>query len=318
MRRSSRYTVGFIAGAAFTLVLLFALARWVEGAAPEAGRWTAEILAKKREAAVQTNPRLLILAGSNALFGFSAQRITDEHGIPAVNLASNVGLGLPYLLDFARPFLRAGVIVVLPLEYRLYGPSRWGQTRFLHLLGYDPVYFRGLPLLDQLDVLTETGWGGWARIIKAKLLGDTRRNDGYQSSTLNDYGDETVNRVENRYPFASARLANAASSRERLVLDSEALALIEEFARYAAARNARVVVTFPNVLKGTVDFDLNRKFIDGLRDGLASRGIPLIGSPEANAFDLDLAFDTSAHPIRDGQNAATDRLMGDLKRAGLI
>ena len=312
-----RYFVGFALGIVLAFGSLYALAYCLEGTAPEAGRWTAEILAKKRAAATDKSPKLLILAGSSGLFGFSAERIEGRYGISAVNLSSHAGLGLRYLLDFARPFVKPGVTIVMPLEYRFYGPQQLTQTSFLHLLGHDPAYFRGLPVLRQIDVLTATEWGGWARMIKARLIGDARRNDGYQSSTINDYGDETANRVEDRNPHALSRLA-AMKSSERFVLSSEALATIGAFARYARERDARVVITYPNVLRNTVDFDVNREFFGELKRRLASYDIPLIGSPEANAFDLHLALDTPNHQVREGQMMATDRLITDLKHAGLM
>jgi len=317
MNASHRYFFGFVIGVVIVFGLLFGLAYWVQGSAPEAGRWTAEILAKKREAAIAKNPKLLILAGSNALFGFSAEHVERQYGVPAVNLSSNAGLGLRYLLEFARPFLRPGVIIALPLEYRFYGPLRLSQTNFLHLLGYDTTYFQSLPLARQIDVLTATEWSGWARMLKARLIGDVRRSDGYQSSTINEHGDETANRAEDRAPYALTRLA-AIKGDERFVLTSEALAIIDEFARYAADRDARVVVTFPNILKNAIDVDGNREFFDELRRRLASSNIPLIGAPEASVFDLNHALDTPNHQTRDGQIAATDRLMADLRRAGLI
>jgi hypothetical protein len=317
MSKSYRYFSGFALGIAFVFGILFVLTLCVQGSAPEAGRWTAEILAKKRKIATIKNPKLIILAGSNALFGFSAERIEHRHGISAINLSSNAGLGLRYLLETARPFVKPGVIIVMPLEYRFYGPLQLGQTSFLHFLGYDPIYFRSLSLARQIDVLTAAEWGGWIRILKARFIGDARRSDGYQSSTISDYGDETANHIEDRKPYALSRLA-AIKGDERFTLNSDALALIKEFAHYAANHNAQVVVTFPNILKNAVDLAANGEFFDELRHQLAASNIPLIGSPEANAFDLKYALDTPNHQTREGQIVATDRLIADLKRAGLI
>lgn len=317
MNQPRRYFYGFALGIVITFGLLYALAYWVEGSMPETGRWTAEILAKKREITISKNPKLLILAGSNALFGLSAERIEQRYNIPAVNLSSNAGLGLRYLLEFARPFVKPGVIIVLPLEYRFYGPLQLSQTSFLHFLGYDPSYFNGLSLARQIDVLTATELTGWARILKARLIGDARRSDGYQSLTINEYGDETANRIEDRKPHALSRLASIKAD-ERFILDSDALAVLDEFARYAVGHNARVVITFPNILRNAINFEANWRFFNELKRRLAASNIPLIGSPEANAFDLKYALDTPNHQTREGQIVATDRLIADLKRAGLI
>jgi hypothetical protein len=316
MRTSFRYFAGFFLGIAIVLLGLYALAYAVAGTQTEAGRWTAEILDKKRAVAMERPPKLLIVGGSNALFGFSAERIETKYGIPAVNFATHAGLGLRYILDSARPFVKPGTTIVLAIEYNLYGKPKRSQIEFLHLLGYDFEYFRNLPLRAQIDVLTGTEWLGWARIIKARLIGDARRSDSYQSETLNSYGDETGNRAENRNDYVVARLG-AIPSGGNIDISPEAIALIKDFAEYAKERDARVVVTYPNVLRNTVNFAVNVPTFADLAGRLDKFGVPLIGTASANAFDLKVALDTVSHQTREGQIAATDRLVADLRAAGL-
>jgi hypothetical protein len=316
MTGSFRYFGGFLAGIALTMAGMYGLAYWVQGSAPESGRWTAEILAKKRVAA-ERGPKLLIVGGSNALFGFSAERIERKYGITAANLGSHAGLGLRYILDFARPFVKPEMIVVMPIEYSFYERPRGSMVEFLQLVGYDFPYFRSLSFLQQIDVLTGTEWVAWPVVIKAKLVGGEPYSNGYQSRTINAYGDETANRMEMRNPRVVARLA-AIKKGGRYTVSPEAIAVIGEFAEFARQRGARAVVTFPNILRNTVDFDANKSFFADLAREFAALDIPLIGSPEASAFDIGYVFDTPFHQTREGQAAASDRLVSDLRHAGLL
>ena len=87
---------------------------------------------------------------------------------------------------------------------------------------------------------------------------------------------------------------------------------------FAAARQAKVVMTFPNILRNAISFEDNAVVFADLIRRLDSVGIRTIGSAEANAFDLDVVFDTTSHQTSKGQAIATDRLVKELRRAGLI
>ena len=57
-----------------------------EGADYDPARWVSDGLAlKQRIAARATRPQIIVLAGSNALYGFSAERLEARLGVPATN-----------------------------------------------------------------------------------------------------------------------------------------------------------------------------------------------------------------------------------------
>ena len=68
-------------------------------------------------------PKLVILAGSNALFSHSCAVIGAMLHLPCVNGGVALGLGLDYQFALWRPLLHAGDIVYMPLELQQYAVS---------------------------------------------------------------------------------------------------------------------------------------------------------------------------------------------------
>src|ERR1035437_4918237 len=91
------------------------------GAPTPTSRWVFEAYQKKaRIAAAKPSPRILIVAGSSALFSLDSAALSRVWGRPVVNMAVNAGLGVHYILWQARQVARAGDMILLPLEYALF------------------------------------------------------------------------------------------------------------------------------------------------------------------------------------------------------
>jgi hypothetical protein len=76
--------------------------------------------AKLAYAAALPTPKLVILAGSNALFSHSCAIIGGMLRLPCVNGGVALGLGLDYQFALWRPLLAAGDIVYMPMELQQY------------------------------------------------------------------------------------------------------------------------------------------------------------------------------------------------------
>jgi hypothetical protein len=64
--------------------------------------------------------KVLLIGGSNVLFGYSAARIEKGLNIPTFNLGIYAGLPLTFIGDMARSQANPGDIVVFPLESEYY------------------------------------------------------------------------------------------------------------------------------------------------------------------------------------------------------
>ena len=84
-----------------------------------------QVFAEKRAVATTLpSPKLLIFAGSNALFSHSCAVIGPMLGLPCINGGIAVGLGLDYQFALWKPLLHPGDVVYMPLELEQYTISR--------------------------------------------------------------------------------------------------------------------------------------------------------------------------------------------------
>ena len=314
----SRYLLAVLGSALIASALAVGMFLQSLGQPLEAGRWVHESLKIKQEAIDSKNPKVLILAGSNALFGFSAQRMQHAHGVAAVNAAVHAGLGVSYILHYGRQFLAPGRVVVLPLEFELYGEPRLANEALLfQVSGYDPDYFWQLRPADKLSMIAEISPLNRARLAVSRIWkGEHRKSIGYQSHTLDAYGDETANGVAERTDAMLKKVRR--SPPKRFAHDDRAWEAIQEFVRNAEATGALVVLAFPNIYRGALDLRRNEEFFRELRSRSARAGISLIGTPSEATFDDAAAFDTVYHQNSLGQWRSTDRLVRDLSARGLI
>lgn len=82
------------------------------------------LLRKIAIAAAEPGPRLIILAGSNALFSHSCAVIGVMLALPCINGGVALGLGLDYQFALWEPQLRPGDTLYLPMELAQYAMPR--------------------------------------------------------------------------------------------------------------------------------------------------------------------------------------------------
>ncbi len=315
---SVKYLYGVLTGAAIVVVAAFGLFMLSLGKPIESGRWVNECLTIKRSAIEQFVPKIVILSGSNSLFGFSAQRLTEVHGIPTVNAAVHAGLGIDYILYFGRQQIAPGRIFVLPLEYSLYGKKRLANAAALYqVAGYDPQYFWELSLADKINMFGEITPLDRVRLTKNLLLPFPKLDAiGYQSRTLSRYGDETANS-----PLARTKsMVNKVKAEAPATFshDDAAWQVIAKFAADAKTAGAEVVLAYPNIYSGALDLKRNEPFFRAIVERAEAIGLRVIGTPKDSAFNDDDMFDTSYHQNNQGQLRSTERLLGQLRLAGVL
>ncbi len=285
----------------------------------EGGRWSNESLISKLKAIDTLDPDVVILAGSNALLGFSAQRMTEVHKVKTVNLAVTAGLGISYMLDFDDRYFRRGRLFVLPLEYLHYAEPfyRYDPALYYQFVGYDSAYFWRRSLSEKVKLVANMPAMTRFRMLRAALRPDALRSDGYQSQTQNQFGDETSNMSD---PESQARVFAGCKPKvpSRFLHSQAAWDVIQAFAVRAKVAGAAVVLTFPNIAEDVLDINSNRQFFSELTGRAKAIGIAVIGRPEFYRFGENAIFDSCYHLNDRGQIQATDRLVQDLTDAKLL
>ena len=113
---------------------------------PTAGYRTNKIIQTKVKA-LETKTALHFARGSNVLFGFSAEKMSEK-GHKAYNFGSNVGLELKYLFEKITPFICNASTVILPWNLSFMEGNERNQPT-LQVVGYDKKYFDKLSYIEK-------------------------------------------------------------------------------------------------------------------------------------------------------------------------
>jgi sugar phosphate isomerase/epimerase len=310
------YLFAFFSTVVGLLLVPFALYPQFNGTKIAAGRAVRARFERKFAIADKLHaPKIVILAGSNAMFGFSAAHLEEALHRPAVNMAVHAGLGLDYILHVGRKVVRPGDLVILPLEYELYGDAKAGYARDFQVLTADQQYLREMPLIQQWAFLIGISPREWWEVMKSKRH-PQYEDLGAEAPELNDNGDEVNNEPDTRDNARVAYLAGSPPSHYRV--SRTALRHIIAFADDLKSRGARVVFTYPNILDSSLDERMNREFFSDIQATLKKHGVELLGTPSSFAFDQRYVLDTIYHQTSVGQRISTDKLIALLRAQGIV
>lgn len=280
--------------------------------------------------------KILMVAGSNALFGLDSAVIEETTGYPVVNLAAHGALSLGFHYYKIKRHMKPGDIVVLPLELAHYyrdreldwfvdNMSAWGWEDYLGELSlYELLRFIALvpskrivdgvikqngtnPLVDPDEVIAE---------VERQSASSGPRWQGYSYRSLNKYGDFIVPLPPTDKPLRLFRDGNAylqsAPSPTQAFLDwfSKIRELVDQ-------RGGQLIVTWPITIRNK-GFDLSRSAhqhkAEEFKKQLAKQGITLQCNPALFNLDVKFFFDTQYHANKYGALIRSENLAACVKR----
>jgi hypothetical protein len=305
-------------------VLFFGLSVW-RGAGtpyPDAFDRTRRLVLLKRElAAAAPSPKLIIVAGSNALYGMRASLIEQVTGRTAVNFSTQAGLGTRMLLHEARRVAQPGDTLILPLEPHVVINERVDSVipaSVQYALGFDFLRDMGSPLeaIQYLRLLSIK------RILGAAWLNfdPAAFEKGYLEpiDRWGDYRGAYDVAVDTLAALASVRAAETYEApNEKLECPSTkdlsgipSIELLLRFKEWASGSGIGIVLTWPNRLN--TPLLRSREQIceqTGTRDFLARRGFQFVGSLADSLLPMDMMHDTLFHPTEAGAVVRTRRFL---------
>lgn len=263
------------------------------------------------------SPRLVIVSGSNALYGVRATRIEEKTGIPTANFATHAGLAADYILHRPKAILRPNDTVILALEYELYFPRGVNSVYSEYVLADDVDYFRSLSIKEQLI------WAASAplqtTVDRLKTSKSRNRRNLQQvkemvAEEFNERGDITINSKADQTEAQRKHVENFKPSPTLLYGDWENAsgqwAAIKEFIDWCHSRQIRVLATFPNTIYFS-DYENGslQKATSFLKEKYRSLGVPVLGEPRTFLYEPSDFFDTNYHLTSEGAEKRTDTLI---------
>lgn len=306
--------------------------------------WTRALYDYKHYAAKEIEgPKLVVLSGSNSLFGINSDLLEARMERETVNLAIHADMDINFLYQQASDVLSEGDLLVMPLEYSYYNATKTLTLEFvLYMTAFgDDIYLRKLSLIDYLmfikDVPKTRVWRGLVEPLHAKrlrlgqkvlytgpkgIVSDVLRNNqrlkrvvytDYSHKSLNLKGDIVASRSAHKVVHD---IVNLPDKHEPYLNLEDGLSdhFIRHFKRIQALaeeRKAQLVLTWPvSIRHAGLDLTTQKGQlrIERLISLLSDNGIEIQCNPAFFNLDYRLFYDTAYHLNERGRILRTEAL----------
>lgn len=279
---------------------------------------------KKRLLAEQPSPRIILVGGSNLMFGIDSAEIERETGYHPVNMGLNVGDGLDFMLNNVTPWLKTGDVVVISPEYENFGDLFDGQGDFLYTeVEHRPSIISSFTARNYLELLNK------GHIIAGNILRYTLEGRGYtireaiknaghpyRRDAFNQYGD--IDRRLHKTTLRSDSYAIVVPLDVQFISTkvTRVINRLNEFGEECRRRGVQVFYSFPPIPPGMLE-KLGPE-IRAIAAELQRRlQFKLLDTPEEEIFPLEEFYDSVYHLTTDGSEKRTRQLVRKLLEQGV-
>lgn len=276
--------------------------------------------------------RIIIISGSNALFGINSKSIEDFTGIKTINFSSHAAWPFSYMVNQVDEIAKEGDIIVLPLETDIYTRnededlSRWLMR---NVLRWNQEYYFNLPWSEKLKFISKVPVGLVFKNIKNRfvtkkrnkilgqfktsesiirdieniwtgkiILSEKDKSNAYSYRSLNQWGDMSWNFKMNKVNFINDRYKSFS-----MEISDNYIKQYRRLTQLALKRHLQLIFTWPVALKSplfNLDRAEDREKVHQFEKRLSSLGIELKGELNQVYYSRDFFFDTSKHLNREG------------------
>lgn len=281
---------------------------------PFAEDYMAATLDKHARLKREPPPRIILVGGSAAAFGFDSAAIEDRLALTPVNMGLHFGVGSSFMLSEVQHALKAGDVVVLSLEYGHFEEDPKAGS-LLDVLGHRPsaIHYVGGSVVPQLSDQLLPYLATQLRIDLRRALGRLRPAElPYRRSAFNKYGDvvEHWGRAP-RNPNLNFVLGRLSESSLRRMS-----ATIEGFAASAAAHPAQVYISFPPIPADGCE--AARHELDKIWEASERiHGVVRLSLASSECYPRTLFYDTFYHLNREGARRRSRELADALIAQGV-
>jgi hypothetical protein len=259
-------------------------------------------------------PKLIVVAGSSGEYGISAEKLEEGLGIPAVNMATNVGRGLKYILHQTRPVVKSGDWILAPLEYILYTEEYGGEKPTEDCVEYvfanDHDYFRSQSLWRKLEFIAGISVTTLFKDFLYTVFPLPKISITQQSRKFNRNGDMLDNLEQNF--GVTATLEGFLLEKEGL--SEAALRMLSDFIDECRQNGAQFLAAYPSLLYDKAYLsEITQKKIADIGAFYVSKNVPVLGTFEDFLYPIEDMYDTRYHLNAEGRKKMTQQLLQLLK-----
>lgn len=245
-------------------------------------------------------PRIILIGGSNVLYGIDSEALKAKMGMSVINMGLTADLGLRFMIEFSKDYLKPGDVVVFSPEYEhLYDKNNYyGTFRLIDLLTNNPGSARLINTVEHkfhLLLLAPTA------LISRTLYGAHSLNP-----PISDAGDFLWNEIslQNKVKLPKGGVISGSDF-------SDIFSELVGYRESLLARNIKLYLSFPYVPSGTIA--ANRDKLDRLYRRFISAGFDVLSPPESCTASELYFYDTVYHLNAVGRILRTDQLAAQLQ-----
>jgi hypothetical protein len=270
--------------------------------------------AKKNYAESIEGPKLIVMSGSSGLYGISAEKLEKGLGIPSVNMATNAGLGLRYIIHQTRPVAKSGDWILAPLEYLLYteeyGGERFREGCVEYVFAYDHDYFRAQGLLQKLEFIASISVTVFFKDFLDGVFPSSNVPAEHLLPEFNRNGDKIDNVGRN---FGVTAALDEYLLRKGSVSEA-ALRTLSDFIDECRRNGIHFFAGYPSLLYNEAYLsETARENIAVIEAFYASKNVPILGNFEDFLYPIEDMYDTRYHLNAEGREKRTRQLLQLLK-----
>jgi len=257
------------------------------------------------------SPRLILLGGSNLLYGIESEQIKSRTGYEPVNMGMIGGLRLEYSLREIEQNVHQNDLIVLSLEYPtlLTNASRANPQVLMRLLWSRPDNWQNLAM-EHWRLLTDAGAQQQLSIALRKAIDNifvNKKKNSYKSFIkFNKYGDLITYRKSNQKRIGKSQ--GVIPKKFRIEKLDKNITRLNNFYNFCLQHGAKVVFTHPPVPekrfinRQTVAEKIHNRLQDKLK-------IPIITTQKCMVFPNEDFINISYHLHGEAISTRTERLI---------
>lgn len=270
-----------------------------------------------------SSPRIIFVGASNLAFGIDSEKMEKEFGMPVINMGIHGNLGLAFILNNVKKYLRKDDIVILAIEYYL-GEFDYNTVNYavkVYPEAGDYVDY-GLEYYRQMVNYTFNELQLYRKKIQNKIFGKKLNIKDLKVNTENDMNlFDTSLYARNKFNANGDVISHIDKARPkeikgRVFLEKKEydyyLNMINDFYDFAVSRGAKVYFTFPCYPESEVA--KYEKVIRGYENEMNENlKMEIINTPKDLSYPDSLFFDTVYHLNKEGRQKRTEYTIALLK-----
>jgi hypothetical protein len=247
--------------------------------------------------------KIVLVGGSNLPFGTDSTIIEEATGCPVVNMGMNGYFGPRFMFEEVKPYLNAGDIVVVALEYDSYVKSVDGtNTDLLMVTKGNPATFQFLTPKQQLDVIGRYPYVAQQKVLRLMrdgmlFLSDLRKGTKTEANVIDEV--ETVSGFTKNGDLVSHLKIKWTGEREngldltKTPLEPALIPLMKDFNQDLTARGVNVMFSFTPAID--YYYAQHKAAIASYYEIEKANGLNVPRHPSEFVFTPDYHFDTVYH-----------------------